>query len=226
MFDLNQAIDNWRAQLGRADGCLGDDAAELEEHLREEMAGLAQAGLTEEEAFLLSARRLGRADLLGEEFAKVNAPSILLGRLHWMGAGVLIWMASGVAASFAGQVSMIEGFALGFHPHVVGGLTVVARLGVLVVLIALALGILVVRERLVPRSIAGRYGLLVGIVLWFVLLLAGSSFCPAVAIRMCGPAEFGQASIVTAIGALATSILAPILLAGWVLITARRLRAA
>ena len=57
MFDLNKAIDDWREQLARAEACLGDDVAELEEHLREEMAGLRQAGLNEEEAFLLSTRQ-------------------------------------------------------------------------------------------------------------------------------------------------------------------------
>ena len=43
--------------------------AELEDHLREQVAGLAGAGLDADEAFLVAVKRMGSLDALSREFA-------------------------------------------------------------------------------------------------------------------------------------------------------------
>jgi hypothetical protein len=72
MPDLEQSIAEWRKQM-RAAGI--KDAApldELENHLREDMEREMKAGANEREAFTRAAARLGSAETLREEFAKVE----------------------------------------------------------------------------------------------------------------------------------------------------------
>ena len=46
------------------------DVAELEDHLREQIASLSDAGLSTDEAFLVAVRRMGSLDALSREFAR------------------------------------------------------------------------------------------------------------------------------------------------------------
>jgi hypothetical protein len=231
MFDLNQAIDDWRTQLGRADGCLGDDVAELEEHLREEVAGLARAGLTEEEAFLLATRRLGRVDLLGEEFGKVNGPSIWLNRSCWMAAGALGYLAASVAASAASRLVLTGSLLVGLHPYVAGALVISAHL-VMLVAVALWFGRTLVRRRarqaeLLPGAPGSRLVFMLVALLWFTLLPASQFLVMLpISVRMISPSTFGQAVMVVSYGTLATSIVVPALLAAWIAMAPRWARSA
>ena len=97
MFDLSKSLHDWEQQLRQGDGCSQDNIHELEEHLREEMAGLVRAGLSSEEAFSLAARRLGKVDALNEEFGKVNTGLVWRNRLRWMASGVLICLGASTA---------------------------------------------------------------------------------------------------------------------------------
>ncbi|MFW8745029.1 permease prefix domain 1-containing protein, partial [Mesorhizobium japonicum] len=57
-----QQLAEWRRAV-RSSGAVDDaDAAELEDHLRDSIAELRQAGLDDEEAFLIAVRRLGGVD--------------------------------------------------------------------------------------------------------------------------------------------------------------------
>ncbi|MDO8435370.1 MAG: permease prefix domain 1-containing protein, partial [bacterium] len=49
------------------------DVAELEDHLREQIAGLVKAGLAPDEAFLVSVKRMGALDALSREFAREHS---------------------------------------------------------------------------------------------------------------------------------------------------------
>ena len=49
------------------------DVAELEDHLRDQMATLTQAGLGGDEAFLISVKRMGSLDALSREFAREHS---------------------------------------------------------------------------------------------------------------------------------------------------------
>ncbi|SHI77429.1 permease prefix domain 1-containing protein [Desulfosporosinus lacus] len=76
MFDLETEVHSWSDHL-RAHGNLSDaDIHELENHLRDEIEDLIVAGLTPDEAFLISVKRLGNVDAISHEFAKVNTESL------------------------------------------------------------------------------------------------------------------------------------------------------
>jgi len=76
MFDLEMQIHSWSDHL-RAHGNLKEaDISELESHLREEIDDLISAGLTPDESFLISVKRLGNLDAISHEFAKVNTENL------------------------------------------------------------------------------------------------------------------------------------------------------
>lgn len=62
-------VAEWRTFVTDRAGIDSRDAAELEDHLREQVDDLVQAGLTADEAFLIAVRRLGNVDELTREFA-------------------------------------------------------------------------------------------------------------------------------------------------------------
>lgn len=72
MFDLEQAISDWRAQMLAAGIKAPVPLEELECHLREEFAQHTKSALKEPEAFEIATRKLGQARLLNREFAKAG----------------------------------------------------------------------------------------------------------------------------------------------------------
>jgi len=70
MFDVEKEIRKWRRALQKNSSLGENDIAELESHLREEMARQAAAGGDEEAAFRAALDRSASADVLGAEFEK------------------------------------------------------------------------------------------------------------------------------------------------------------
>src|SRR3954470_17147432 len=70
---LEQQIDEWRAHLRRSSTIAPQDAAELEDHLREQIASLRADGLSDDEAFLVAVKRMGAIDALTREFAREHS---------------------------------------------------------------------------------------------------------------------------------------------------------
>src|ERR671911_2731632 len=66
---LEEQIDQWRSYLRRRQAIHSVDVAELEDHLREQVAVLVDAGLATDEAFLVAVKRMGKLDALSREFA-------------------------------------------------------------------------------------------------------------------------------------------------------------
>jgi hypothetical protein len=66
---LEEQIDRWRSYLRRRQAIHSVDVAELEDHLREQVAVLVDAGLATDEAFLVAVKRMGNLDALSREFA-------------------------------------------------------------------------------------------------------------------------------------------------------------
>lgn len=89
MFDLSEAIGAWRRGMGANPDIQDGDLDELEDHLREGVAELRQSGLSEEEAFLVAARRLGDPEALAGEFATADPGLRRRVRLRWMVVGAL-----------------------------------------------------------------------------------------------------------------------------------------
>src|SRR5829696_4102324 len=67
---LEEQIDRWRSYLRRRQAIHSADAAELEDHLREQVGVLVDAGLATDEAFLVAVKRMGNLDALSREFAR------------------------------------------------------------------------------------------------------------------------------------------------------------
>jgi hypothetical protein len=73
MFDLDQAMAEWRRQM-LADGIQARDVLdELESHLREDLRRRVKPGIGEERAFELAAQQLGEPEALKAEFIKVES---------------------------------------------------------------------------------------------------------------------------------------------------------
>lgn len=70
---LEEQIDQWRSYLGRRQAIHAVDVAELEDHLREQVAVLMGAGLATDEAFLVAVKRMGDLDALSREFAREHS---------------------------------------------------------------------------------------------------------------------------------------------------------
>jgi hypothetical protein len=70
---LEEQIDLWRSYLRRRQAIHTTDVAELEDHLREQVAVLVDAGLTTDEAFLVAVKRMGKLDALSREFAREHS---------------------------------------------------------------------------------------------------------------------------------------------------------
>ena len=80
MFNLEQAIANWRQQMLAAGIQTPVPLEELEEHLREDIERQVQAGATAQQAFGIAVRELGQGHSLKKEFARAGTIADYLGR--------------------------------------------------------------------------------------------------------------------------------------------------
>jgi hypothetical protein len=72
-IEIETEIASWRAFVSRQRAVAGRDVDELEAHLRDQMADLHDAGLDDDEAFLVAVKRMGRLDDLSREFAREHS---------------------------------------------------------------------------------------------------------------------------------------------------------
>ena len=73
MFDLKEAMTQWRGSLKKGSSISREAIDELESHLCDQIEQFVLAGWTEQEAFEKAVVRLGRMGELDEEFSKVRA---------------------------------------------------------------------------------------------------------------------------------------------------------
>src|SRR5688500_16271243 len=67
---LEEQIDQWRSYLLRHQASHSVNVAELENHLREQVTQLADAGLAADEAFLVALKRIANLNPLARDFAR------------------------------------------------------------------------------------------------------------------------------------------------------------
>lgn len=72
MFDLESNIRAWSDHLRTRGKLKENDILELESHLRDEIDDLLATGLTADEAFLISIKRIGNLNAISKEYAKIN----------------------------------------------------------------------------------------------------------------------------------------------------------
>ena len=70
---LEAQIDQWRSYLRRRQAIRPADVAELEDHLRDQVAALRRDGLSDDEAFLVAVKRMGALDTISNEFAREHS---------------------------------------------------------------------------------------------------------------------------------------------------------
>ncbi len=117
---IEERISEWRSYLRRRKTIESMDVDELEDHLRSQVSDLREAGLDEEEAFLIGVKRLGELDALSREFAREHSER-LWKRLvvtdaeedgvDWSGEA-LVALGLAVAAGAAIKVPEIFGLSL------------------------------------------------------------------------------------------------------------------
>jgi hypothetical protein len=76
MFDLELNIHSWSDHLRARGNFKETDILELENHLRDEIEDLIKTGLTPDESFLISVKRLGNINLISQEYSKVNSENL------------------------------------------------------------------------------------------------------------------------------------------------------
>ena len=72
MFNLEKAISDWRRQMLSAGIKTPVPLKELESHLREEIERHVKSGLDGQQTFEIAIQKIGKADLLNDEFQKVH----------------------------------------------------------------------------------------------------------------------------------------------------------
>ena len=88
--NLNSLVDNWRNHAAQEDSIGAQQLAELESHLLDSVDQLREAGLNDEEAFLIASRRLGQPQELAIEYRAADPGLQWRKRLTWMLAGVVL----------------------------------------------------------------------------------------------------------------------------------------
>jgi hypothetical protein len=73
MNALEEQIERWRSYLHHRQAIHSVDVTELEDHLREQVTNLMDAGLDADEAFLVAVKRMGNLDALSREFAREHS---------------------------------------------------------------------------------------------------------------------------------------------------------
>jgi hypothetical protein len=124
---LEQQIQAWRAHLRRSGAVTAPDAAELEDHLREQIASLNADGLSDDEAFLVAVKRMGAIDALTREFAREHSErlwkQLVLSGDGWEGGAEpgesfgsrKMWVALPLAVAAAVAIKIPALFGIGFE---------------------------------------------------------------------------------------------------------------
>jgi hypothetical protein len=120
---LEEQLARWRMCLRRRRAIHGPDVAELEGHLRDQLAALTEAGLAADEAFFVAVKRMGSLDALSREFARehserlwkqlVIAPDAADAAQGTSRTEALVVLGLAVAAAVAVKVPELFGFHLG-----------------------------------------------------------------------------------------------------------------
>lgn len=71
--DLETQLDQWRGYVQRRQAISAADVAEMEGHLRDQVDELTSSGLSEDEAFLIAVKRMGKLDDISREFAREHS---------------------------------------------------------------------------------------------------------------------------------------------------------
>ncbi|MEQ9307860.1 MAG: ABC transporter permease [Balneolaceae bacterium] len=89
MFNLEQAIKEWKRKLRKSPGYEDGDIEELESHLRDRIDALIESGESNEEAFNVASVEIGNVELVAKEFYKITTTKPFLDTSSGMNWGIL-----------------------------------------------------------------------------------------------------------------------------------------
>ncbi|MGE0452157.1 MAG: permease prefix domain 1-containing protein [Vicinamibacteria bacterium] len=120
---MEQSIAEWRSHLSRRQAIQSVDADELEDHLRSQVAALREAGLNEDEAFLIAVKRVGDLNEVAREFAREYSERLWKKLVLAPGTDEAggrgnedALVAVGLAAAAAAAIKIPELFGVRMHP--------------------------------------------------------------------------------------------------------------
>lgn len=217
MFELENAIQDWRSGLLQNQNVLESDADELENHVRDEVDSLMLAGLSVEEAFMVSTHRIGDNNAVAHEFAKVNTKEVWRSRVFWMLSGLFTFMVIGSLSSFLSESSKWMLSWLKINPAVNGYISSSVHIIVFIVAVFVLIGFLGnLSLKVLRRYRTFRNVLLQGILL-VVLLKLASVFSQIFYVHYYGPQEIGQLTLSSRYILLGWGIIWPVILVGLLL---------
>ncbi|MFL6089795.1 MAG: permease prefix domain 1-containing protein [Aeromicrobium sp.] len=113
--DLESQIAQWRGYVDGHPAIAAADIEEMEGHLRDQVADLVSSGLSDDEAFLVAVKRMGRLDDISREFAREHSERlwkqlVLTGDGRSPGVGSHLPAAIGVAIAAAVTVRLAMTF--------------------------------------------------------------------------------------------------------------------
>ncbi|HEX5133129.1 MAG TPA: permease prefix domain 1-containing protein [Candidatus Krumholzibacteria bacterium] len=119
---LEARIGEWRQHFLKRQAIRAADVDELEDHLRSQVDALRDAGLDEDEAFLVAVKRLGDLDSVSREFANEYTERLWKQLVVSPGSGDAspaaqrdTWLAVGFAIAAAVAIKVPELFGLHMH---------------------------------------------------------------------------------------------------------------
>lgn len=217
MFDLNEQIIKWRSNLAQSETLAGSDIYELESHLCEEIEQLTTLKLSDEEAFLVAAHRLGTTDSLADEYEKINRGVKFKRRLSFMIAGILAYLLATYFAISASKGCVwlvaacgIRGYTLGFVGFISQMLTLVATFFFGYFVYKLILNRPGFRKKI--NKLTTRLILLISLLVLLFIITVSQIFFTAIMARIMSPQEYGQATQYLAYTKFVWSVLFPALL--------------
>ncbi len=218
MFDLNGAISNWRQELGQNEALDSSDLNEMESHLRDEIEDLAGGGLSQEEAFIIAAHRLGEAGQIAAEFAKVHSSRVWRRRFFWMLTGVLTFILAGALSAVAAKACATIAVFVGLRGYAVGAMESIVGVVVLIALAGIAYclfgpGLFGIRAASLFKKPFSAVLSVAGLTFLVILLRAACLFAPVLQARLVGAQEYGHAMLAHSYGSLCWAVLGPIALA-------------
>ena len=223
MYDLETRIEQWRADLTGSETISRADVAELEAHLRDELAQLTSAGLAEDEAFVIAVRRLGDRPALETEFAKAHPHRYLVRRLYWIVVGILGYSLIAYLTNILSWIPLWLGYLVGLRTR--PSLTVlgfISHAGCFAILAWYALKYFRARARRVPRQapVSVRAGILMAVA---VAVLSWSYGLPALVLhRILPPHDLHDVHGGLVWGGQVWAVLVPFLLATTMVVVSRR----
>ena len=215
MFDLNQQVTKWRTNLAQSEACSKSDIDELESHLREEIEHLSTCELSEQEAFLVAAHRLGDSGSLTGEFAKVNRGRVFRRRLLWIALGVLSYILATYFAAAFSKGSVLFAASLGLRGCFLAFVGVASNIAVFcaaMLLLCLLFRLAGSGPGLILKSALAKLIFILAFIVAGIILIVAQILLPSLTVRILSASEYGRMAMFSAYAFAAWHVVLPVIL--------------